>query len=575
VKLKYRSFSLVLLCLVCISCAEQKSFEEYLGTFNSDFKEELADLNVSNASYAVFSRDSVILHDSFSAAGTGTSGDSPFLTGSVTKVFTAVAIMQLCEEGKIDLDKPVSEYVPDFKITQRFPDSGPITIRSVLTHHAGIPSDSYLNKFSRKPADFNTVLDYLNTGYTCYPVGKIWAYSNLGYALLGIVIERVSGMKYEEYISRRIFEPLKMDSSGFYYDYLSQRHLSGAFDDKGNPGTELPLFDKPAGAIYSTVNDMISFGRALIDGKEVLLKNETLEQMFILQNEKNLLDLDHRSAICFNYKNKAYELGRLLEHGGATMYHRAQMVIAPDAGLASVILSDSPNGRDNAWKLDEQLMVEYVRVKEITPDRNLNPEKTMRLTPISGKSLRSFTGSYAMPGMVCSIEWKNEHLSPTIEGENFYLVQHDSNSFVPAKRFMGIMLRSRKMYLMLEEIDGEKHFIQAMPWGGLVIIGTQTTPEPIPISWKDRTGKYAVTSAGVDEIPTLENVSISIENGFVVLRYGFNPALTFGQNATVALNIVSDNEAFVLGYGRGGGEAVVFEPGKNCFEFMGLKFEKI
>lgn len=276
--------------------------------------------------------------------------------------------------------------------------------------------------------------------------------------------------------------------------------------------------------------------------------------MFILQNEKNLLDLDHRSAICFNYKNKAYELGRLLEHGGATMYHRAQMVIAPDAGLASVILSDSPNGRDNAWKLDEQLMVEYVRVKEITPDRNLNPEKTMRLTPISGKSLRSFTGSYAMPGMVCSIEWKNEHLSPTIEGENFYLVQHDSNSFVPAKRFMGIMLRSRKMYLMLEEIDGEKHFIQAMPWGGLVIIGTQTTPEPIPISWKDRTGKYAVTSAGVDEIPTLENVSISIENGFVVLRYGFNPALTFGQNATVALNIVSDNEAFVLGYGRGGGK---------------------
>ena len=220
-------------------------------------------------------------------------------------------------------------------------------------------------------------------------------------------------------------------------------------------------------------------------------------------------------------------------------------------------------------------MVEYIMAKGITPDRDLNHEKMMHLTPISGKNLRSFTGNYAMPGMVCSIDWKNDHLSPTIEGQNFYLVQHDSNSFVPAKRFMGLMLRSRKMYLLLEEIDGEKLLIQAMPWGGLTIIGTQTTPEPIPVSWKNRTGDYAVVSAGVDEIPTLENASISIENGFVVLRYGFNPALTFGRDATVALDIAGDNEAFVLGYGRGGGEAVIFEPGKNCFEFMGLRFEKI
>jgi len=566
---------MMLLYLICISCAQQQTFEEYLHIFNDDFKEELAGLNVSNASYAVFSKDSVILQDSFSAAGSGTNGESPFLIGSVTKVFTAVAIMQLFEEGIIELDKPISEYVPDFKITQRFPDSGPITIRAVLTHHAGIPSDIYLNKFSKKPEDFNSVLDYLNSRFTCYPVGKIWAYSNLGYALLGIVVERASGMKYEEYIARHIFEPLKMDSSGFYYDYLSQQHLSHAFDDKGNPGVELPLFDKPAGAIYSTVNDMIRFGRAFIDGKENLLKNETLEQIFLLQNKENLLDLDHRSAICFTYKNKAFELGRLLEHGGATMYHRAQLVIAPDAGLASVILSDSPTGKDNAWKLDEQLMVEYIRAKKITPDRDLNHDKMMQFTPIASKNLKSFTGTYTMPGMVCSFEWKDDHLSPTIEGENFYLVQHDSNSFVPAKRFMGLMLKSRKMYFLLEEIDGEKHFIQAMPWGGLVIIGTQTTSEPIPMSWQNRTGEYTVASAGVDEIPTLENASISIENGFVVLRYGFNSALTFGQDATVALDIASDNEAFVLGYGRGGGEAVIFEPGKNCFEFMGMKFEQI
>jgi CubicO group peptidase (beta-lactamase class C family) len=570
-----KSLLIGIVCLVLAACSKRQNSDDFFLTFNDDFKEELAGLKVSNASYAVFSHDTIILRDSFSATGTGTSGDSPFLIGSVTKVFTAVAVMQLLEKGKVDLDKPVAEYVHDFQIRQRFPASAPVTLRAVLTHHAGLPSDNYLHKFSKTPNDFNDLLDYLNTQYTCYPSGQIWAYSNLGYALLGIVVERVSGMKYEEYILRNIFEPLGMNSSGFYFDYGSQKHLSAAFDENGNPKTELPIYDKPAGAIYSTANDMIRFGRSFIDGKELLLKNNTLEQMFELQNRDNLLDLDHRSAICFNYKNKAYELGRLLEHGGATMFHRAQLVIAPDAGLVSVLLSDSPKGKDNAWKLDEQLMVEYCKATGISPDRTRNLEKSMQFTPISRKNLESYAGIYAMPGLVCRFDWKNNHLSPTINGQNFYLVPHDSNSFVPAKRFLGMMFRSKKMFFLLEEICGEKHFIQAMPWGGLNIIGTQTVPEPIPEVWNNRVGDYAVTNAVSEDAATIERMKISIEDGFIVLRYGFNPEISFGQDASIALDIVNNNEAFVLGYGRGGGESVVFEPDGSSFRFMGLKFYKI
>jgi hypothetical protein len=70
-------------------------------------------------------------------------------------------------------------------------------------------------------------------------------------------------------------------------------------------------------------------------------------------------------------------------------------------------------------------------------------------------------------------------------------------------------------------------------------------------------------------------MKISIEDGFVVLRYGFNPEISFGQDASIALDIVNNNEAFVLGYGRGGGESVVFEPDGSSFRFMGLKFYKI
>ena len=101
------------------------------------------------------------------------------------------------------------------------------------------------------------------------------------------------------------------------------------------------------------------------------------------------------------------------------------------------------------------------------------------------------------------------------------------------------------------------------------------TPEPVSETWKNRAGDYVVLNAAPGDAPTIEKMSISVEDSFVVLRYGFSPEMSFGQNASVALNLVNDNEAFVLGYGRGGGESVIFGPDGRSFSYMGLKFVKI
>lgn len=566
----------ILFVFVLQACSQDnQSFDSFKNKFDADFKSELKDNHVSHASFAFINRDSVVYEGRFSLNGDTADSNKPYLIGSVTKVFTAVAIMQLCEQGKIDIDKPVSDYVPDFKIKQRFPGSLPITVRSVLTHHAGIPSDIYLHKFSAERHDFNEILPYLNSQYTCFPTGKLWAYSNLGYALLGILIERVSGMKYEDYISKFIFQPLGMKNSGFYTDFKSQKKLSVAYNDSGKQTTEYPIFDQPAGSIYSTLNDMAAFCRSFIDKKEIILKNNTICKIFELQNAENLTDLDHRCAICFNFRNKAYETGRVFEHGGATMYHRAQIFIAPDAGLAAVVLSDSPKGKDNAWKLNEQLMTAYCRAIGWKANDKVNPEKKMQFTPVESKNLETYAGDYALPGMICRINWKNNYLNPVINGQSFYLVRNDKNSFVPAKRFMGIMFKSKKMHFLLEEINGEKLFIQAMPWGELAVIGTQTNLKPIPEIWKRRTGAYKVTNAAATDVETLVNVRIEQENGIIVLKYGFNPEMSFGQDAVLALGISNDFEAFVIGNGRGGGESILFDKDGKKFSYFGLQFSKI
>ncbi len=210
---KNNLISLILIMIILQACAQQLTYDDYKASFEKDFEDELRKNDVNNAAYAVFANDSIIFQGAFSNNGTKCDGNSPFLIGSITKVFTAVAVMQLYEQGKIDIDKPVSDYVPDFTINQRFPNSEPITIRAVLAHHAGIPSDYYLHKFSRKHHNLNEILTYLNSQYTCYPVGKIYAYSNLGYALLGILIERVSGLKYEDYVAQNIFRGFKKNKS--------------------------------------------------------------------------------------------------------------------------------------------------------------------------------------------------------------------------------------------------------------------------------------------------------------------------------------------------------------------------
>ena len=108
------------------ACAQQPAnFNSYVKELATGFKTELSENKTTNASYAVFTKDSVIFEDSFSANKSDINTNTPFLIGSVTKVFTAVAVMQLYEQGKIDIDKPVSDYVPDFKIKQRFPESSP------------------------------------------------------------------------------------------------------------------------------------------------------------------------------------------------------------------------------------------------------------------------------------------------------------------------------------------------------------------------------------------------------------------------------------------------------------------
>lgn len=147
---------------------------------------------------------------------------------SVTKTFTALAIMQLAEQNKLWIDKTVKNYLPEF------PYSSEITIQHLLTHHAGIPNPIPLNwiHLATEQKSFNRN-DFFNSIYikhpkTAFKPNEKFAYSNLGYVLLGRLIEKVSGMRYEEYIEKNVINKLDVDRSDLSFEIHDQaRHAKG------------------------------------------------------------------------------------------------------------------------------------------------------------------------------------------------------------------------------------------------------------------------------------------------------------------------------------------------------------
>ena len=130
---------------------------------------------------------------------------------SISKLFTAVAIMKLYDEGKLRLDDQVSELLPHYDLKQQYPESGPITVRSLLTHSSGLPRETAQPYWTGPDFPFPTreeIDEKLASQQTLYPASTYFQYSNLGLTLLGEIVEQVSGMPYETYVKDEILNPL-------------------------------------------------------------------------------------------------------------------------------------------------------------------------------------------------------------------------------------------------------------------------------------------------------------------------------------------------------------------------------
>ena len=206
--------------------------------------------------------------------------DTKFRIGSITKQFTGMAIMILQERGKLQVSDPICNYLPDCPSAWR-----PITIHHLLTHTSGISDYVSFSDFAQTqalPTTPQALIARFRDKPPEFPPGDKFQYSNSGYVLLGLIIERVSGQSYQNFLQRNIFDVLKMNDSGYDANSTILLHRAAGYQKEGGKLQNAKYIETSvayaAGALYSTVNDLMIWDQALYTNK--LVSQKSIQQVF-------------------------------------------------------------------------------------------------------------------------------------------------------------------------------------------------------------------------------------------------------------------------------------------------------
>ena len=272
-----------------------------------------------------------------------------FRPGSVSKLFTWTAVMQLVEQGRVDLDADVNTYL-DFQIPAR--DGGPVTLRTMMTHTAGF--EEALKDLLGDEAHPTPTYDQILKRWVperIYPAGSTPAYSNYATALAGYVVERVSGEPFADYIQRHIFDPLGMRDSTFVQPLpadLAGRMATGYQLASGDPAAFELVGLAPAGALSSTGADMARFMIAHLEGGGGILRPETVALMHNTAVDP-VPPLNNMRLGFFETNVNGREV--LAHLGDTNAFHSAlHLFTAENTGLYLVFNSTGVNGAANTLR---------------------------------------------------------------------------------------------------------------------------------------------------------------------------------------------------------------------------------
>jgi CubicO group peptidase (beta-lactamase class C family) len=410
-----------------------------------------------------------------------------FRLASISKLFTWVSIMQLEEQGKVDLDTDVNRYL-DFQIRPAF--GQPVTLRNLMTHTGGFEEETR-DIIITDPKWKVSLRDFLidNQPMRLFPPGKIPGYSNYGVGLASYVVQRVSGEPFEQYVADHIFVPLGMTHSTFYQPPpkpFPATPSEGYRGDTEKPPVGFEIFN-PAGAggLSSTAADMGRFGQALLNGGELngkrILKSETLAQMWTPQFQAN----PQLSPQCMGFYQTWRNNLRWIGHEGDLIAFHSLFFVEPKEKLLLFVSYNSAGGGDKPRP----------EIINMFSDRYYPTDRKQTFVSLSRNELTAIEGTYQTTRRSNSTKIAASYLfeqrSANVDKDGVLHVED-------VKNLRGHPIKWKPIAKDLwEEIDGQERLFAIRDDSGKVIrlaydfAGVQAQR----VAWYEN-GKFVLTATG-------------------------------------------------------------------------------
>jgi len=293
-----------------------------------------------------------------------------YRVASITKTFTATAVLQLRDQGKLQLDDPIERHLPWFRIKNRFPNAPAITIKHLLTHTSGLPRESAFPYWTDyKFPSRSEMIRSLEQQETIFPTETRLKYSNLAMALAGEIVTEVSGTPYSEYVTRQILDPLGMSSTTVFFQDKDRDRLAVGYGRRLEDGSrkEMPFLNARAitasANLTSTVEDMARFASLqfreghVVFGSQIL-RGSTLKEMHRVQ----WLNPNWKSGWGLGFSVWRQEEKTVVGHAGWIGGYRSQLSFLPEDKIAVIVLTNADDA-DAGYFAEKilSLMLPYIK----------------------------------------------------------------------------------------------------------------------------------------------------------------------------------------------------------------------
>lgn len=551
-------------------------------------QEEMAEKKITGLSIAVSSSDELLWSTGFGLSDK--KSDTRFTektisnVGSVSKLVTSAAVLRLVEMGLVELDKPVTTYIPEFQPLGLDNAENPITVRMLLNHESGLDSDAFHGFFlgydtpEDFPYSYRRAIDAVNKSRIVREPYEMFSYCNLGYSLLGIIVERSLGKSFQDSVKELIFDPLEMKDSSFNIDDIPEGRLAKGYV-QGKP-EELPYIrDMPAGSLNTTAFDMGKFLQSILSSYNLehgLLLKKTVDEMFKRSNAGVISDLDFEIGLTWWIVNLQKLPGEfIVGHGGDLPPYHALVIMLPERDISVFAMANSVDGV-GSFSLTE-IVTEAVRTfmslegqKEVA-----EPAESSPITEIPEGLKEDLVGYYASPVGLSEVKMSGNKLKMYTFNKWFDVYYHENQTLTLGYKLLGLFPLKMPVFdeisVSMEEVNGNSA-INLRIQDVLISPAVKIEPQPINPEWLSRIGKYESLYSEVMPQYTDFKIDVDKKSGFLCLYLKSND-----EWSKFPLRTADSDSAQVMGVGRslGGYVRVIENGGEHMLSYQNYILRKL